>query len=391
MRYRGSARLGMTLMEMIVVMIIIVVVLSIMLPSLNKHKESVDLVKCSSNLHQMHVAYRSWRSDHPMVNSSKRSLPNNWTGELLSYLGEYDGVLTCPSDEALDGNGGRIAGNQDLNGDGIPDGPGDIDFTEELAPPQGAGNVQIKKEMPKSLKLHKTQNSSAIRMYKERANYELPGSIQVNMTKPGLRGGGQGKASPGRIDAGTKVDVYILHYDPAKGKKIIRNGRITFGGEILGLITQIPTLNQTDGRLGNPKTKYYKGQYRGIEFGNDIITLGDDRMSLTVNYFRTPGWMEEMRVVVAPSAYTSYGMNLGLDDSPSSNTIMFSDYYKPLYHMGHEADDPYLQAYMDDPATFPGRHFGKINVLFYGGNVELVEPQAFFDPNANFWGTRHTP
>ncbi len=391
MRNRAGSCAGLTLMEMIVVMVLIMILLSILLPTIKKHQESVDRVKCSSNLHQMHIAYRSWRADHPFVNADQRTLPNNWTGELLDYLNEYEEVLVCPSDEALAQNDRGRGGTVDVDGDGIPDNLEDEDFTDILAPPQGAGNIQIKKNVPKDLRLHKVQNSSVIRMYKERANYELRGGIKVNISETGLRGGGQGKASTKTIKAGTKVDVYLLHYDPREGKKIVRNGRVTFGGEILGLVTQVPTLKQSDGPIGHQKTKYYKGKYRGIEFSDDIITFEEDRMSLTINYFRTPGWMEEMRVLVTPSSYTSYGMNLGLDPRHGKNTILFSDYYKPLFNITGEVDDPYLQAYMDDPSKFPGRHFGRINVLFYGGNVELVDPERFFDPDDDLWGGHQHP
>lgn len=377
-----AIRSGMTLMEVLTCIVIILVLMSILMPTIDKHKEAAKLVICSSNLHQMHIAYRSWRADHPESFGKQRGLPRNWTGELTQYLGEYSEVLTCPSDHALSKNGGGSGSDQS--------GSGDVDFEDidnMLTPPQGAGNILIEKKVPRNLRLGKVQNTSAVRVYKERSRYKLKGDLRVNMTKTGIRGGGQGKPSHGEVEEGTEVDVYLLHYDPAKGKKIVRNARLTFGGEVLGIITQIPTLNQTDRILGHAGTKYYTGRYRGIEFSDDIITFEKDRMSVTVNYFRTPGWMEEMRVVVTPSEYTSYGMNV--DERP--NGIMFSDYYKPLFDILNENDDPYLQAYMDDPSTFPGRHFGQINVLFYGGNVKLMKPVDFFDDTGSHWGADETP
>ena len=70
-----------------------------------------------------------------------------------------------------------------------------------------------------------------------------------------------------------------------------------------------------------------------------------------------------------------------------AGSVLFSDFYgKSLFYIKEELDDPYLKAYLNDPALSPGRHFGKINVLFEGGDVRLVEPDVFFDENAEFWG-----
>jgi prepilin-type processing-associated H-X9-DG protein len=98
--------------------------------------------------------------------------------------------------------------------------------------------------------------------------------------------------------------------------------------------------------------------------------------------------MEQVRVIVASAPFSSYAMNGALihKEQLLAHSVLMNEYFgKTVYLIDAELDDPNLIDYREDRDKTPHRHFGRMNVLFGDGHVELVEPDEFFDPEALHW------
>src|SRR5713226_3438539 len=114
-------RKGFTLIELLVVIAIIGVLIALLLPAVQKARESANRSKCQNNLHQIGIALHSYHGDHGSFPSGylwKRTMPDvptqtdpgwSWGALLLPYL-EQDNLhgqinfrssVSDPTNEAI--------------------------------------------------------------------------------------------------------------------------------------------------------------------------------------------------------------------------------------------------------------------------------------------------
>lgn len=85
-----------TIPEMLAVIAIIVIVISLLLPSLDQGRGAARKAVCASNLHQIHVAYRSWRANNATTGIRDTLRAQSWPGALRPFIGKLGEIYKCP-------------------------------------------------------------------------------------------------------------------------------------------------------------------------------------------------------------------------------------------------------------------------------------------------------
>ena len=107
-----------TLIELLVVIAIIAILAAMLLPALNRAKESGKRIACVNNLHELNLALQIYKDDDQGL-YPPRSEISRWPNRLYQNYGQNINVLLCPSDGI---NGQTPATGADANNpaDGAP-------------------------------------------------------------------------------------------------------------------------------------------------------------------------------------------------------------------------------------------------------------------------------
>ena len=152
---------------------------------------------------------------------------------------------------------------------------------------------------PPSVALNALESLTSAFAFDETQGFALTSPLTVDITAPGSYA-----AFPiGRstIPAGTLVDSHLIHSDPARAVHFParRAGSITVADDILGVIVTTKNLAASD-YLGAPGT-VYSGKFanRGLDTGQDTMTLSEDHRTVSFDVQTNPTGMDEIRVVTA--------------------------------------------------------------------------------------------
>jgi len=208
--HRSAARLGFTVVELLMVIIIIGMLLALMLPAVEAARGVARSAQCKSNLRQLGLAYKDLESRNGLIASMAgkspipgppppNGAPAAWLGLLLPGAQGQQAVFSCPDDTA----------------------------------PRG---FKLMGAPPASLELGSTQDRPYTALYTEQQSLVLGASVlvKVNVSKAGIW--------PADADTTAKfsnrtVDSYYAHRDTLGSQATFcAGGSVGFTGRILGVI-----------------------------------------------------------------------------------------------------------------------------------------------------------
>jgi hypothetical protein len=130
------------------------------------------------------------------------------------------------------------------------------------------------------------------------------------------------QGTPGKVDAGTWIDCYLLHADIEGETGLLPlSGDVTFDNPILGVIVKDSTLGSSDSIVGRSTTDYAEWggtvHFRGLDFFEDTsrgiqdyITISGNTVTLDI---KAGNKMDEVRVITGPTA-----LEVQIDIKPGS-------------------------------------------------------------------------
>ena len=342
---RGRGR-AFTLIEMLIVIAILALLLAILLPAFWQAREHAWNAQCQANLSHLAKALRV-SSDVPgEINFPG---PGGW----ISYIeGQGSrGLLRCPKGGSE--TGGRPVGT--------------------------TGNVEHMDSLPPSLRFNDFESNSRINLFTERVGLTLESSVHVNISEPGYYTNNYNSTGK-NIPAGTTVDTFMITFDPVGSQGTQSSGSVTFGADIIGLICLTGDLNSTDKSMGAEGVIYPTGQSgaRGFESGQELVRIEQDRRTLTIEKFWSSYPGENVRILTLPGGSASYGMNGWIGNrAPEANQVMLVEYELGIVRPESKSHGEYIQP----------RHFGRVNVVYPGGGVQSLLPEALAAEKA-IWGEK---
>ncbi|HUV65068.1 MAG TPA: FecR domain-containing protein [Sedimentisphaerales bacterium] len=233
------------------------------------------------------LAYGGGATDVHLLSGSVRALFRGADGDELPHL-RY---LYRNDAMSFDAAAGKVS-PLDLDRERFA-----LSWDDVLYKPRVSGAIKFQRSVPSSLREDAVQSDRSIHLFLEATDVSLTRDVTVDITEPGHYQGHQGL--PVAIQAGLKVDSYLIHWDPASRDKLaqIASGSITFRRPIVGLIISEGWLSATNSLFGAAGTEYHSAG-RGLETEGDTVTLSQDRLTLQLG-LRAPTAVDEIRILVA--------------------------------------------------------------------------------------------
>lgn len=145
---------------------------------------------------------------------------------------------------------------------------------------------------------NETEDNTTVLIFQEQRDLTLSRPLGYDVQLP--VGAAQPAVAQGEVPAGTKVNVYFVHFDPVGRASKRFSASIVFADTILGVAFRMKTLDAGDEIVGRDDVNYPKpgsASERGLEYpGADKLTFDADRRTLDID-LSTSTSSDQMRVI----------------------------------------------------------------------------------------------
>jgi hypothetical protein len=157
---------------------------------------------------------------------------------------------------------------------------------------------------PASVLPGKLTSNTYIFMFLEKQNVTLTSPLSVDITAPGVTYTKRGQITSGlTIPAGTMVNSYYLHTNPASGSLTFTGEAIGFSTDeiVIGVMISSPTLASGVPVVGESQTTYNgAGAQNGLHLaplGEDSIEISTDQHTVTLTEVLKSTSITEIRLI----------------------------------------------------------------------------------------------
>lgn len=244
------------------------------------------------------------------------------------------------------------------------------------------------------------EQSDVVQLYAEDPNKTLSGNLAVNALITGaitLNSGNKG--SPGTIAAGTAIDSWYFHMDPAVSQTV-NNISITFDVPILGVIYSSASLDATDATLTTTTCNggcTFVSRARGTIEGGDSLTISADRKTLTINSLKVSNGRnlaDDFRIITEGSATVPVTLS-HFKASSTESGIQFN--WSTTTETGNLGFDLFAESAGQlerlNPELIPSNVIDSVEPQHYSLTAKAAEADGFWLIDTDIFGkqTTHGP
>jgi len=165
-----------------------------------------------------------------------------------------------------------------------------------------SGGIRVLRMPPESVQTG-TYQHNYILLFQEQREVELEDALEVSVIQPGrYQVGFKGEDFRYKLNVGSRVDSYFLHFDTKTQTPTRCRGTVRFDQPVVAVIARGTQLLATDELLGNSCTTYDLCDETSRQLDNDHVILSSDRRTLTLDWGVSTS-ADQMRVLVEAADY----------------------------------------------------------------------------------------
>ncbi|QDT63443.1 FecR domain-containing protein [Calycomorphotria hydatis] len=150
------------------------------------------------------------------------------------------------------------------------------------------GIVRTASTPPSDLQTGQSRTDNFIMLIRERRNFQLETDLVIRQWD-----------GPVTIPQGTKVDSYLLHFDPGPGSFASPVGAIDFHQPVLAVAVTTGDLQATDFLYDQSIARFPSENTRGLEKKDDLLEVSTDRKTLNFRITQgLPNALDQCRILV---------------------------------------------------------------------------------------------